>query len=503
MLGTSMNRYVLLFIAGLLTPAIAASQVIGGRITGRQKPNILFIAVDDLRPQLGSYGDTVAITPNIDRLARMGVVFNRAYCQQAVCAPSRASVMTGRRPDATKVWDLKTHFRKALPHVVTLPQLFKENGYDTRTVGKIYHDPMNAQDGRSWSAPEVMAVTDKAGPKYVLPENLSAGGSWKAAAIECADVPDSAYVDGKVANAAVRLIGELKDTSFFLAVGFRRPHLPFTAPKRYWDLYDPDRIPMPLSADAPANAPKVALHTSVELRGYSDIPDTGRIPHQKARELRHGYYASVSYIDHQIGQLLTELERQSLLSNTIIVLWSDHGFHLGELDLWAKTTNFELDTRVPLIIASPLLSNRNVRSEALVELVDIYPTLGDLAGLPLPKGLEGTSMVPLIASPNRPWKDAVFSQFPRPWMYKEKPEVMGYTVRTANYRYTEWKATNDNSIKASELYYYKGALETENVVDQVAFNKAKKEMKRLLNKGWETIRVKTSKKISSKNDRWR
>ena len=486
-----MKRYNILIAVALLSPVMVSGQM----PEVSRKPNILFLAVDDLRPQLRCYDDTVAITPNIDKLAELGVVFNRAYCQQAVCAPSRASVLTGRRPDATRVWDLKTHFRKALPDVVTLPQLFKENGYDARNVGKIYHDPKSAQDRISWSSPEIMAVTDEAGPKYVLPENLSKRGSWKAAAAESVDVPDSAYVDGKVANAAIRLIRELKDTSFFLAVGFRRPHLPFTAPKRYWDLYNRNSIPMPPTQDAPANAPTVAMHSSAELRGYSDIPDAGRIPPEKVRELRHGYYASVSYIDHQIGRLLEELERQNLLTNTIIVLWSDHGFHLGELDLWAKTTNFELDTRVPLIIASPLFKSRNVHSDALVELVDIYPTLGELAGLPLPAGLEGNSMVPLITSPARPWKNAVFSQFPRPWMYKEKPDLMGYTVRTASYRYTEWKATGDNSVKAAELYQYKGAFETENLIDQPAFKKQQKAMKRLLNKGWKSAELEIQKNI--------
>lgn len=450
------------------------------------KPNVLFIAVDDLRPQLGCYGDPVAITPNIDRLAQMGVVFNRAYCQQAVCAPSRASVLTGRRPDATKVWDLKTHFRTALPDVVTLPQYFKQNGYVSRNVGKIYHDPENAQDRISWSAPEIMAVTDKAGPKYVLAENLADNRSWKAAATECADVPDSAYVDGKVGNEAIRLLRELKDTTFFLAVGFRRPHLPFTAPKRYWDLYDAADIPMPSPNQAPDNVPEIALHNSVELRGYSDIPDTGELSAASIRELRHGYYASISYIDAQIGRLLDELKRMKLLDNTLIVLWSDHGFHLGELDLWCKTTNFELDTRVPLIISSPLLPNRAVHSEALVELVDIYPTLVELAGLPTPEDLQGISMVPVIVNPERNWKKGVFSQFPRPWMYKDKPEVMGYSVRTSDFRYTEWRNLSNGLSAGRELYDYKvDDIEHRNLAGNPDYRDIEQSMKQLLDGGWE------------------
>jgi iduronate 2-sulfatase len=455
-----------------------------------RRPNVLFIAVDDLRPQLGCYGDLIAITPNIDRLAKMGVVFDRAYCQQAVCAPSRASVLTGRRPDATKVWDLNTHFRSVLPDVVTLPQYFKAHGYDSRNVGKIYHDPKNGQDSMSWSAPEIMAVTDNAGPKYVLAENLGKKGSWKASATECADVPDSAYVDGMVGNAAVKLLEELKDTSFFLAVGFRRPHLPFSAPKRYWDLYQAGSIPLPDRNQAPEHAPAIALHNGVELRGYTDIPDTGGIPTDKIRELRHGYYACISYVDAQIGRLLDELERLNLLENTLIVLWSDHGFHLGELDLWCKTTNFELDTRVPLIISSPLLINTAIHIEALVELVDIYPTMVELAGLPIPGDLEGASLAPLLTDPDRRWKGVAFSQFPRPWMYKDAPEVMGYSVRSPDFRYTEWRNVKDASVTAAELYRYgDDGIETENLAGRTEHKKTMRKMRALLKNGQKGVRV--------------
>lgn len=449
------------------------------------KPNVLFIVVDDLRPQLGCYGDPIAVTPHIDGLAKMGVVFNRAYCQQAVCAPSRASVLTGKRPDATRVWDLKTHFRAALPEAITLPQYFKLHGYESRSVGKIYHDPADAQDRVSWSAPEIMAVTDNAGPKYVLDENLAAGTAWKAAATECADVADSAYVDGKVANAAVELLHDLKDTAFFLAVGFRRPHLPFSAPKRYWDLYQGTAIPMPSPGQAPVNVPTIALHNGVELRGYTDMPDTGRIPPDNVQELRRGYYASISYVDAQIGKLLEELKRLALLENTLIVLWSDHGFHLGELGLWCKTTNFETDTHVPLIIASPLLGNRGKHSDALVELVDIYPTMVELAGLPVPDDLDGTSMGRVIANPGRSWKKAVFSQFPRPWMYKDKPEVMGYSVRTPHFRYTEWRSLQSGLPTDKELYHYEvDNIEYRNLAGNPDYGDVEQVMKELLEGGW-------------------
>ncbi|WP_257669265.1 sulfatase [Parapedobacter tibetensis] len=448
------------------------------------KPNVLFIAVDDLRPQLGCYGDAVAITPNIDRLANRGVVFNHAYCQQAVCAPSRASVLTGRRPDATKVWDLQTHFRQALPDVVTLPQHFKQHGYDVRGVGKIYHDPKSAQDPVSWSTPPVLAVTDDAGGKYVLSENLVSKTSWKAAATESADVPDSAYVDGRVCNAAIAAIRELKDTSFFLAVGFRRPHLPFSAPKKYWDLYDDSQIPKPSRTDPPGHAPEIALHDGVELRGYTDIPDMGPLSDEQIHQLRHGYYASISFIDAQIGNLLDELARQGLLDNTIIVLWSDHGFHLGELGLWCKTTNFELDTRVPLIISAPDHSGNGMHTDAVVELVDLYPTLSELADLPVSGDLGGASLAPLLADPDRRWKSVAFSQFPRPWMYKDTPDVMGYSVRSPDFRYTEWRNMNDASVMATELYSYDGeGIETENLAGRTEYKKALRKMRTMLRKG--------------------
>lgn len=478
-----MCRFALFF---LLLANVAVGQVPTRPLSNTSaKPNVLFIVVDDLRPQLACYGDRIAITPHIDRLAQMGVVFNRAYCQQAVCAPSRASVLTGKRPDSTRVWDLKTHFRAALPDATTLPQFFKHHGYVSRSVGKIYHDPANAQDRISWSAPELMAVTDNAGPKYVLTENLTGGTSWKASATECVDVVDSAYVDGKVADAAVDLLHELKDTAFFLAVGFRRPHLPFSAPKRYWDLYSPETIPSPDPPRAPVDAPGIALHRGVELRGYTDMPDTGRVPLNKIRELQHGYYASVSYVDAQIGKLLDELERLSLLEHTLIVLWSDHGFHLGELGLWCKTTNFETDTRVPLLISSPLLEKRGLQSDALVELVDIYPTMVELAGLPVPDGLDGVSMVPVIADPDRHWKAAAFSQFPRPWMYKDKPEVMGYSIRTADFRYTEWRELDSGLLKGTELYHYgSDDIEYRNLAGKSDFRDVEQELKQLLDGGW-------------------
>ncbi|MRG45705.1 sulfatase-like hydrolase/transferase [Chitinophaga sp. SYP-B3965] len=446
----------------------------------KQPPNILFIAIDDLRPQLGCYGDKIVQSPNIDRLAGFGVLFNRAYCQQAVCSPSRTSLMTARRPNTTKVWDLNTHFRTTIPDVVTLPQYFKNNGYHTQSIGKIYHDPASAQDALSWSVPEILAVTNKEG-KYVLPSNLQKGSS-KATATESADVPDNAYIDGQVADQAMAVLRKIKDKPFFLAVGFRRPHLPFSAPKKYWDLYEQKNIPLPVQRIVPPNIPAYAVHNSEELRGYSDIDHV--ITDSKTQELLHGYYAAISYTDAQIGEVLAELDRLNLTRNTIIVLWSDHGFHLGEKGLWAKTTNYELDTRVPLIIAAPG-KERGVTSNGLVELVDLYPTLAELGGLPVPEALEGTSLAPLLTKPDQPWKNAVFSQFPRPWQYKNEPEIMGYAIRTDRYRYVEWRNFKTDEVKAMELYDHQIDPGEVNNIANIALIR---ELKQQLHDGWQMAR---------------
>ena len=452
-----------------------------------KRPNILFIAVDDMRPELGCYGNTVVRTPNIDRLAGNSTVFLNAYCQQAVCSPSRTSVLTGLRPNSTKVWDLTTHFRTNIPNVVTLPQYFKQNGYFAQSMGKIYHDPKWAQDSMSWSAPEIEAVTDNAG-KYVLDSNkfkkdADTKGPWKAAASESADVPDNAYIDGKVAESAIKFLKRRRDSPFFLAVGFRRPHLPFSAPKKYWDLYERNQIPLPKNPSAPEKAPSIALHNSTELRGYRDIPKTGIISAEKTKELIHGYYASISYIDAQIGKLLDELKSSGQFDNTIIVLWSDHGFHLGEQSLWAKTTNYELDARVPLIIKTPG-SVKAIKTTALVELVDLYPTLAEMSQLPIPTGLEGLSIVPLLNDPAKNLKTGAFTQFPRPAQFKDRPGIMGYSVRTKRFRYTEWQDFQTGKKVAVELYdHLKDPEETLNVAGEKEYASKASELNKMLRKG--------------------
>ncbi len=439
----------------------------GGRSIAAERDerlNVLFLAADDLRVELSCYGDTPALTPNIDRLAARGTLFNRAYCQQAVCNPSRASLLTGLRPDTLRVWNLTTHLRETHPDVVTLPQHFKQHGYHTRNIGKIFHNWRTEIQGDpvSWSVPAVMHFNTHGADRPLIsfrepPRNFAA-----APRCESIDVPDTAYFDGRIADLAVQAMREIKDEPFFLAVGFWKPHLPFNAPKRYWDLYDPAKLSLPPNPDPPKNVPEIALHNGRELLG-----DNGReLTDKEVLQLRHGYYAATSYLDAQVGKVLDELDRLGLRDNTVVVFWSDHGFHLGEHDLWCKTSNFELDARVPLIIAAPHAKHRGVKTDALVELLDLYPTLVDLCGLPAVKGLEGVSLKPVLDDPTAAVKPAAFTQHPRPAYYKGEPEAMGCSVRTSGYRYTEWRGFRTGRVMARELYDHKtDPRETRNMVE--------------------------------------
>ncbi len=423
------------------------------------RPNVLFIAVDDLRPELGCYGAEHIQSPHIDELARRGTLFRRAYCQQAVCSPSRSSLMTGLRPDSTGVYDLNTHFRKRVPQVVTLGQHFKQNGYYCVSMGKIYHGGFD--DPPTWSEP---ARRPSGGAGYVTPENQQTikrkaaearkqglkgkqlSRAARGTATEMADVADNAYTDGAVAELGVAAIRELsrRDEPFFLAVGFLKPHLPFNAPQRYWDLYDPRQIQLARNPFPPRDVTPFSLTNSGEIRVYEGIPATGDISEAQARQLKHGYYACVSYTDANVGKLLLELDRLGLADNTVVVLWGDHGWKLGEHNAWCKHTNFENDTNAPLIIRAPRQKSVGSKTDALVEFVDIYPTLCDLAGLAKPEHLEGTSAAPLLDNPDLAWKPAAFSQYPR-------GKVMGYSMKTDRYRLTAGKDKQTGEIWAREL----------------------------------------------------
>ncbi|MDG2170965.1 MAG: sulfatase, partial [Opitutales bacterium] len=432
------------------------------------KPNVLFIAVDDLRVELGCYGSDHVISPNIDKLAEQGTLFERAYCQQTVCNPSRASLLTGLRPDTLRVWDLFTHFRQNVPDVVTLPQLFKQNGYHSQCVGKIFHNYRQDDwkgDRVSWSEPEFLHYGshghDDAQVTGELPPNLVSG----AGGTESRDVPDEAYYDGRVANKAVEALGMLskKDQPFFLAVGFWKPHTPFNAPKKYWDMYDRNSVPVPQHLEPPEDIPEIAL-TSARYDGRSK-PD-------ELREMHHGHLAAISYLDTQVGKVLNELDRLGLKDDTIIVYWSDHGLHLGEHGLTRKTTAFELDAVVPMMIVSPE-HQAGQRTDSLVELLDLYPTLTELCGIKAPNNLQGKSLVHLLENPKEHHKSAVLTQTPRPNYPKGKmPESMGYTIRTDRFRYTEWRDFNTSKVLARELYDHEvDHLETANVVGKKSYQR--------------------------------
>jgi iduronate 2-sulfatase len=465
--------------------ALALSQA-----RAEERLNVLFIAIDDLRPALGCYGDETAITPNIDKLASRGTVFGRAYCQQAVCSPSRLSLMTGRRPDTIRVWDLGTHFRQAVPQVVTLPQYFKNHGYHTRSIGKIYHGSGKpAKDPPSWSEPPLHDTSRDPKGRYATPGNLR-GTGLKRAAAESAEVPDATYLDGKVCADALLALESSKSAGkpFFLAVGFRKPHLPFCAPKKYWDLYKRGEIPEPVTRRHPHGAPEFAVRSWQELEGYTDIPASGKLGPAKVQELRHGYYACVSYIDALVGRLLERLQALGLKEKTIVCLWGDHGFHLGEQGLWTKANNYELSTRVPLILSAPGQAKPGARTDALVELVDVYPTLAVLCGLQVPKGVEGLSLAPLMAQPDRQWKTAVFSQYPRArsgHRHRSHGDLMGYAVRTARYRYVEWREWKSGTIEARELYDHEGdPNEMRNLATDPASGPILEKLSLALRSGW-------------------
>lgn len=428
------------------------------------KPNVLFVAVDDLRPELPNLGHRHVVAPNLERLARRGVSFRRAYCQQAVCSPSRSSLLTGTRPDTTKVWDLQTHFRKALPNVVTLPEHFKQNGYFVQGMGKLFHGGFD--DPQSWSTPWTSPKANHG--TYALPENQAivkakmeaSKGKKKADGsrirnngppFESADVPDNTFHDGALAEMAVAALRDCakKSQPFWLGVGFIRPHLPFVAPKKYWDLYDPAKITLAPNPFPPKDAPAYAVLPGGELRSYHNVPQ-GAIPDDYARQLKHGYYAAISYMDAQLGKVLDELDRLKLADKTVIVLWGDHGWKLGEHAGWCKHSAVENDANAPLMIAAPGIASAGKTTEALAEFVDIYPTLSELCGLKSPTHLEGVSLVPVLRDPAASVKTAAFSQYPRNQGGKN---LMGYSMRTDRYRFTRWVHTDQpTKVDAVELY---------------------------------------------------
>jgi len=463
-----------LLIPAVLLAAFAASAPHG---QASDRKNVLLILVDDLKPAIGAYGDTVAQTPNIDRLAATGMRFERAYCNQAVCMASRYNLMLGSRSTSTGFYSFGTEFREVYPDAITLPQHFINNGYVAHSMGKVFHiGHGNTNDDASWSVPH---HPDKV-IDYVLPESnhreltreeglFTNQGARdpngvlrpRGAAWEAADVLDEAYADGRVAATAVdrmRWLTENEDKPFFLAVGFVRPHLPFSAPKRYWDLYDRYELPMPEFVDAPSAAPGFAVKRGGEIVAFRPVPTSEPFPDDLTRQLIHGYYASISYMDAQVGKVLDALEEQGLAESTIVALWGDHGWHLGDHGSWTKHSNYEQANRIPIIISAPGVTTGGSATEQLAETVDLYPTLASLAGLPAPKAsqpIDGLDLTAVLKNGSTRVRDHAYHAYP-------KAGRLGRAIRTARYRLVEW--TPDDGRTEYELYdYEEDPLETKNI----------------------------------------
>jgi iduronate 2-sulfatase len=465
-----LNQTLILFFLSLGLAGVTTSQEIDQRF------NVLMIAVDDLRPELHCYGASHIHSPNIDRLATQSVRFDRAYCQVAVCGASRASLLSGCRPETTGCWDYKTPLRAKMPDVLSLPQHFRSNGYETTFLGKVYHSksddpqgwslqaekwaPRNKSKGKGYvKTPWPSRVPGRSNPKLKQGPSTENGG----------DVPDDAYVDGHNADRAVKIIERFAshDKPFFLAVGFVKPHLPFVAPKKYWDLYDRSKIVVPPRNEV-VNGVSYARSSWGELKNYPDIPDKAEyLDDEKTRQLIHGYYASVSFMDAQVGKLLDALETNGLRQNTIVLLWGDHGWYLGDFGDWCKHSNYEIATRVPLMISAPGLTESR-STQALTEYVDLYPTLCELTGLEVPDHCQGKSLKPVLLDPEHPGKRAAFSQYIK--HKRGTGPMLGTSIRTRRFRYTEWRNRNTNQLDAVELIDFDTDPDaTRNVADDPAY----------------------------------
>jgi iduronate 2-sulfatase len=499
-----------------------------------QEKNVLFIIIDDLKPLLNCYGESQIISPNIDQLAAEGVTFTNAHAQQAVCAPSRVSFMTGMRPDQTKIWELKTQMREVYPEALTIPEYFKQNGYQTAGLGKVLHGAKD-NDPQSWTIPFIYDTDLEYAEGFDFPANLNyqnpkiqkryqelkdqyegdpnGDNVWFAInkalkeeklrpTIEMEDIPDNAYSDGAVTFRSIELMKKFqaKNQKFFLTVGFKKPHLPFTAPKKYWDLYDRNKIELAEFQGKSEGTPQFAYHNFGELKNYSDIAENldknGNVIESKQRELIHGYYACVTYIDAQVGMLMEHLKSSGLDENTVIILVGDHGWHLGDHGLWNKHSNFEQATRTPLIFAIPKLKG-GFQNESPVELIDIFPTTCDLAGLKIPKHLQGTNLCPILKKKKTQVKEFALSQYPRRChvmhsaigQWPDNCTIMGYAVRSDRYRYVAWykgdyeTRTNfdESAIEVEEFYNYeKDPLERKNLAKEPDYREIKREMKNFI-----------------------
>jgi len=432
-------------------------------------PNVLFIGVDDLRPELDCYGVPRMVTPNLDRLGTLGVRFDRAYCNIAVCGASRASLMKGLRPTPSRFTSYLTRADEDAPDVPSLPLVFKQHGYYTVSNGKIYHH--RNDDTQAWSEPAWRPDTSSIW--WALPENrkLASGGS-RGPAYEAADCPDNLYPDHQICDKSLADLRRVvqQDKPFFLACGFYRPHLPFVVPQKYWDLYPTSQVTLPDNMFFPHDLPLAFNYTWGEMRAYHGIPKQGPVSDEVARQLIRGYHACVSFIDMQVGRLLDELERLGQAENTIIVLWGDHGWQLGEHGFWCKHTNFEVAARTPLLIVAPGVDGGRV-SQRLVEYIDIYPTLCDLAGLPKPEHLQGQSLRALLEDVKADHKEAVFTRFGG-----------GDAVRTDHYRYMEMRsAGGKGQLRGVGMFDLDDdADENQNVAEDPAYRQTRQRLKGML-----------------------
>ena len=481
---TNCRLFVFLALTGLLISGDVFSSL-PLSANNSERPNVVFIAIDDLRPDIGSYGHPVAKTPNLDSFSRSAMLFEQAYTQQAVCGPSRAALLTGLRPSSSGIKRLDQTVSGTLPSVTTMNKMFKQNGYETLSVGKIYHH--FDDDAEGWSKAPFDTIYDfrqdrkkqglPKGPPYAV---------W---------LSDELLPDAKNVAHAVNELDRLskQDNPFFLAVGLHRPHLPFRAPKKYWDKYDPKLVPTPKTIKQQLGAPDWAV-VAWEIWNYDNLPPKpGPMPEDEADKLRHGYLATISFADDLVGQLLEKIDALGLDKNTVVVIWGDHGFKLGDHGGWSKHSNVELDIHIPLLIRAPGISTPGSRTNALVETVDIYPTLIDIAGLNQPHELEGVSLLPLMDKPDRPWKEAVFAQFPR---YAKNRLLMGETVRTNRYRYTAWVAAANGKIIAQELYdHEKDPIESVNIAKNSDYRFELERHEKLRNEGWGRVHKKLKQKI--------
>jgi iduronate 2-sulfatase len=445
--------------------------------TGKTR-NVLFIVADDLRTELGCYGSPNVHTPNIDRLARQGVLFERNYCQFPLCQPSRVSLLSGLRPDSTRVQTLHTPTRAHLEDSVFLPEYFRRNGYFTAHSGKVYHTGRHAEDPRSWD--ESSLEFGKVPPHEAIIQSGRAVGpqrhtfQWNTLKYSDAEMPDGIAVRKAISYIEKAL---REDRPFFVGAGLRRPHAPYAAPKEHFDRHPWQAATMP---EGPAGQFSRLLPASI---AYAPPPTP--LTQMQIKQFRAAYFACVDFVDTQIGVLLNALDRLGLWKNTAVVLTADHGYHLGELGgLWHKLTLFENSTRVPLIVYDPDGKANGSKCNRLTESVDIYPTLVELCGLDSQTQLEGRSLVPLLRDPHRPWKRGVYSMVTRarrPEGETEEIAFLGRTLRTERWRYTEW----DDGTRGVELYdHTKDPGELRNLAAVPSHSPAAKELARLLHDGW-------------------